>query len=86
MERRWWYHAGPLQPGRELAFVATTGITCIPHDTDIPGFKPAWKNNFASGYNRGLTAQQGTETGVLTTSDVTELVNATQVNSRPTSR
>jgi hypothetical protein len=37
-------------------FVAATGATTAALDTDIPGYKPAWRIDYTMSYDRTLTA------------------------------
>jgi hypothetical protein len=67
-------------------FVAATGITHITMDTDIPGYNPAWRLDFAAPHHRDLFAQKGTETGMLTTSEIAENVKSSQIDNRPALR
>jgi hypothetical protein len=67
-------------------FLAATSTTQLDLDTDIPGFKPEWKVDFTKRYERGLIAQQGTETGVLTTSEFVEVVNSLAADASPGGR
>ena len=59
-------------------FLAATRIHDFTIDTDLPGFRPAWKIDFTQFYNRDLTVQNLPEDGVVVTSEVTEFVEPTQ--------
>jgi hypothetical protein len=66
-------------------FVATTGITRLTLDTDIPGYKPEWKVDFTGPYIRELFAQR-TVNGETSTSLVSERLNDRPLSGKVTSR
>jgi len=66
-------------------FLAETGITHIAIDTDIPGYKPAWRIDVTRPYTRELTATHQVREE-LATSSVTEAVNVPVPDERPTPR
>jgi hypothetical protein len=66
-------------------FLAETGITHIAIDTDIPGYKPAWRIDATRAYTRELTATQQVK-DAFATSSVTEAVNVPAPGERPTPR
>jgi hypothetical protein len=74
----------PLTPPTYLLdlsprFIAATRIRDFHIDTDIPGFQPQWRVDFADFYSRGLTVQNIPDPGVVITSQVTELIDPTQL-------
>lgn len=66
-------------------FLAETGITHIAIDTEIPGYKPAWRIDVRGYYIRELTATHQVMKG-LATSSVTEEVNVPGPDESPTPR
>ena len=56
------------------SYLATTGITQARIDTDIPGYRPEWKVNFATSYVRDMFSQRVAD-GVISTSSISEQFN-----------
>lgn len=63
-------------------FVEATGLTRVDIDTEIAGYKPAWKIDFAGAYSRELFVQH-TASGEVATNVVHELVHAPAGASAP---
>ena len=64
-----------LSPG----FLAATGIHDFTIDTDIPGFQPDWTIDFTDFYSRDLTVQDLPQPFEVITSEITELIDPTQL-------
>src|SRR5207249_2987859 len=47
-----WFHDVAIS----AAFVDATGLTSVPFDVAIPGYKPAWQLDYANEYNVELSA------------------------------
>jgi hypothetical protein len=63
-------------------FVAATGLTRASIDTDIPGYKPEWKVNFARPYYRRMSLQR-VVSGEILTSSVSEQTTAATALASP---
>lgn len=66
-------------------FLAETGTTHIAIDTELPGYKPAWRIDVTGSYTCELTATHQM-VDALATSSVTEAVNVPAPGERPTPR
>jgi hypothetical protein len=67
----YFFHDVEISP----AYIAATGATSMTIDTDIPGYKPAWRIDYTKEYFRALLAVDF-RSGEIATSTRSETVNA----------
>jgi hypothetical protein len=75
VDNKFWFHGVELS----ARFIAATGATSATIDTDLPGFKPAWKIDFATQpYTRTLDARRTVGAETQTSSQSESLDPASQ--------
>ncbi|MDQ3337067.1 MAG: hypothetical protein M4D80_18040 [Myxococcota bacterium] len=67
------------------AYIAATGTKTMTIDTDIPGYKPTWRIDYAKEYFRSAMAR-ALRPSEIATSSINELVNAPPALTRSASR